>query len=215
MRLDPNKGETIRGFRDLESTVREDAREYYGDSFGKNSFSGNEANRLFLNLAGEQFADLTGISGLGHRGDGRTFVAFDYDRDGWTDIASIHTNAPRLLLFHNEISKLPSAGQRNHISLEFRGGNQSAQISEEFSNRDGYGARVTVEIGDHRLLREHQCGVGVFAQNSARMSIGIGEVGVADRVTVRWPSGKIQVAEKVPAWSNLVADERGGIALTQ
>ncbi len=208
MRLDPNKGETIRGYEELEETVRRGAQEYYGDAFGKNSFSGNEANRLFLNLGGKQFADLTGISGLGHRGDGRTFVVWDYDRDGWTDIASINSNAPKLLLHHNEIGKLPGAEKRNHITIEFRGGNQRAQVSAELSNRDGYGARVTVELaGGRKLLREHACGQGVFAQNSARLLVGIGNATSADRVTVRWPSGKLQTTEGVAAGTALVFSE--------
>ncbi|MFT4549145.1 MAG: hypothetical protein ACI8XO_004837 [Verrucomicrobiales bacterium] len=207
MRLDPNKGETIRGYEDLEETVRRGAQEYYGDAFGKNSFSGNEANRMFLNLGGKQFADITGISGLGHRGDGRTFVAWDYDRDGWTDIASINTNAPKLLLHHNEIGKLPSAEKRNHITIEFQGGNRDAQPSAELSNRDGYGARVTVDLGGRILVREHQCGQGVFAQNSARLLIGIGDATSAVRVTVRWPSGKLQTARDVAAGTALVFSE--------
>ena len=210
MRLDPNKGETIRGYGDLEETVRKGAEEYYGDSVGKNSFSGNEANRLFLNLGGKQFADLTGISGLGHRGDGRTFVAWDYDRDGWTDIASINTNAPKLLLHHNEIGRFPGAAKRNHITVEFLGGNRTSKPSAELSNRDGYGARVTVDLADGRkLLREHSCGQGVFAQNSARLLIGIGEATQAERVTVRWPSGKVQTLTGVAAGTALVVSELG------
>jgi hypothetical protein len=207
VRLDPNKGASIRGYSELEQSVVEGAKEYYGDAFGKNSFSGNEANRFFLNLGGKQFADLTGISGLGHRGDGRTLVAFDYDDDGWTDIATINTNAPQLLLYHNEIGKLPSASGRNHIALEFRGGNRSTIPSTEFSNRDGYGARVTVEIGERKLVREHQCGEGVFAQNSARMLVGIGDAKSIDRVTVRWPSGKEQAFLNIGAGASIVADE--------
>lgn len=207
MRLDPNKGEAIRGYADLEETVRLGAEEYYGDSFGKNSFSGNEANRLFLNLGGKQFADLTGISGLGHRGDGRTFVTWDYDGDGWTDIASINSNAPKLLLWRNEIGELPGAARRNHLTVEFRGGNLGARPTADLSNRDGYGARVTVEVGGRQLVREHQCGQGVFAQNSARLLIGIGEAASADRVTVRWPSGKTQTVAPVAAGTALVFSE--------
>lgn len=207
VRLDPNKGALIRGFEELERTVTEGAREYYGDAFGKSSFSGNEANRFFLNLGGKQFADLTGISGLGHRGDGRTLAIWDYDRDGWSDIATINANAPQLLLYHNEIGNLRSAGRRKIIAIDFRGGNQSATPTSQLSNRDGYGAKVTLEIGGRRLVREHQCGEGVFAQNSARMLIGIGDAEVADSLVVRWPSGKKTELKDVRAGSLITAYE--------
>ena len=207
VRPDPNKGATIRGFADLERTVTEGAKEYYGDAFGKSSFSGNEANRFFLNLGGKQFTDLTGISGLGHRGDGRTLAIWDFDRDGWSDIATINANAPQLLLYHNEIGNLRSAGQRKIIAIEFRGGNQSATPTSQLSNRDGYGAKVTLEIGGRRLVREHQCGEGVFAQNSARMLIGIGDAEVADSLVVRWPSGKKIELKDVRAGSLITAYE--------
>jgi hypothetical protein len=216
VRLDPNKGAMIRGFEELERTVTEGAKEYYGDAFGKSSFSGNEANRFFLNLGGKQFVDLTGISGLGHRGDGRTLAIWDFDRDGWSDIATINANAPQLLLYHNGIGNLQSAGRHKVIAIEFRGGNQSAAPTSELSNRDGYGAKVTLEIGGRRIVREHQCGEGVFAQNSARMLIGIGDNEAAGKLVVRWPSGKRTELQEVRAGTLVTAYENStGLAFSQ
>jgi len=209
VRLDPLKGETIRGFTALEDTVRDGAREYYGDAFGKNSFSGNEANRVFFNNGGKQFTDLTGISGLGHRGDGRTIVTWDYDRDGWQDIAAINSNAPKLILKRNQIGDLASAAKRNFIAVEFSGGNTAATPSADFSNRDGIGARVTIKVGGRTIVREHQCGEGVFAQNSARMLIGLGDATAIEKISVRWPSGIVQEAAGIAPGVLLRFVERG------
>ena len=68
------------------------------------SFSGYERNCLFLNRAGKQFTDVSLISGLDNIADGRTFVYWDYDRDGWQDIALVNANSPLL-----NFSTTPSA----------------------------------------------------------------------------------------------------------
>ena len=47
------------------------------------------------------------------------------------------------------------------------------------------------------IRREHRCGEGFAAQNSSTMVIGVGDHKVATRVTVRWPSGKVQNMENV------------------
>ena len=61
------------------------------------SFSGNERDHLYINVDGERFHDLAGVSGLDDPGDGRSFAVLDYDRDGWPDMAVVSANAP---LFH-------------------------------------------------------------------------------------------------------------------
>lgn len=177
------------------------------------SFSGNERNHLFLNIEGNRFRDVSGVSGLDSIADSRSFALLDYDRDGWQDIALVNTNAPFFELFHNEIgadfeSAQSASGRRasEMIAIRFVGGNRAAQASE-FSNRDGYGARVVISLGDVDIVREHRCGEGFGAQNSATMTIGIGDRKRADSVMVRWPSGKVQHVSGVEAGSLLTLFE--------
>lgn len=154
------------------------------------SISGYERNRLFLGAGGRQFHDLTGISGLDALADGRAFALTDYDRDGWLDVAAVNTNAPLLQLFRNDIADRGGTG--NAIALRFSGGNHSPGASDDFGPRDGYGAMVTVSLGETKLLREYRCGEGLAAQNSATMLVGIGSREAADAVEVRWPGGTVQ-----------------------
>ena len=156
----------------------------------RTSVSGGERNPLFLSLQSEQFSDIAGISGLDHPGDSRSFGILDYDRDGWQDIVLVNANAPLLQLFRNQIGL--SAKSRDFggmIALRFVGGNDTPQPQSLFSNRDGYGAKVSVKLGEQTLLREHRAGEGFAAQNSSTMIIGIGKQAQADSVVVRWPSG--------------------------
>ena len=169
------------------------------------SISGYERNRLFLGAGGSQFRDLSGVSGLDALADGRAFALTDYDRDGWQDVAAVNTNAPLLQLFRNDIADRGGTG--NTIALRFSGGNHSPGATGGFGPRDGYGAMVTVSAGEAQLLREHRCGEGLAAQNSATMLVGIGAREAAEEVEVRWPGGTVQRTGPVSAGTLLTVFE--------
>jgi len=176
-----------------------------------NSFSGNERNYLYMNHGGKSFSDFSQLSGLDHIGDGRSFAYFDYDRDGWQDIVLISVNAPRIQIFRNQLGEQRVKGG-NHVTIRFSGGNTEATASADFSNRDGYGSKVTAVLADGTTLyREHQCGAGMAAQNSGLMHLGIGKAEKIDNLTVRWPSGIIQEHRDIPAGSLITVPEGGEV----
>jgi len=161
------------------------------------SISGFERNRLFLNLGGKQFEDISGVSGLDALGDGRAFAVWDYDRDGWQDIALVNANAPLLSVFRNEIGRNAA---RNAIAVRLVGGNHASRASSVYGPRDGYGAAVTAYVaGQVPILREHRCGEGLAAQNSSTLLIGIGDHGSVDSLAVRWPNGTVQHTGEIEA----------------
>ena len=205
-KFDVNTGEQNADIvqRYTRGSVDRDGSRFY------HSFSGHERNRFFLNHHGERFTDISAISGLDNIADGRAFVLWDFDRDGWQDIALVNANTPLLNIYRNEIGS--RAGGNNSasppvIAVRFVGGNRTAKPSREFGPRDGYGAMATVVLADMTLKREHRCGEGFAAQNSATMLIGIGNRSVAKSVVVRWPSGKTQSIENVRAGTLLTAYE--------
>jgi thiol-disulfide isomerase/thioredoxin len=154
------------------------------------SFSGNERNNLFLSLAAKRFEDISGVSGIDHPADGRALGIFDYDRDGWLDLAIVNANSPLLQLYRNRIRNL--VGERPVLAVRFRGGNRTSSPADGFSPRDGYGAVVEVEVDGVRLVREHRAGEGFAAQNSATLLLGLGAGSDGGAVRVRWPSGRVQ-----------------------
>jgi peroxiredoxin len=173
------------------------------------SFSGEERNHLFVNEGVAGFRDVSGISGLDSVADGRTFVRFDYDRDGWEDVALVNTNRPFLNLFHNEIGAARDRAEEAPpvVAVRFVGANRSAQAAAGRSNRDGYGARVVVSVAGVERVREHRCGDGFAAQNGATILVGLGDREVADEVRVHWPGGGIQRIGPVRAGSLLTFHE--------
>ena len=172
------------------------------------SQSGHERNRLFLNRDGRQFAEVSGVGGVDSPADGRSVAVSDFDRDGWLDMVVVNANAPLTLLYRNELGRW-TEGPADHgmIALRFVGGNHAAAPGDGLSARDGYGARVTVGLGEQELTREHRCGEGLGAQSSATLPIGIGAREAADTVSVRWPSGVVQQTSDVPAGTLLTVYE--------
>jgi hypothetical protein len=179
--------------------------ERQGDKVLVHSLNGNERNRYFANRGGRSFTDISGITGLDNPADSRGFAVLDYDRDGWQDVALVNANQPLFNLYHNE---MPAAGMRGGmIALRFVGGNRTPYPSAEFTSRDGYGARVKVDLADAKLIREHRCGDGWSTQNSPSMIVGIGSHTNVTSITVQWPSGKTASARGVPEGTLLTVYE--------
>jgi len=179
--------------------------ERQGDKVLVHSLNGNERNHYFANRGGRSFVDISGTSGLDNPADSRGFAVLDYDRDGWQDVALVNANQPLFNLYHNE---MPAAGLNGGmIALRFVGGNRTPGPSTEFGCRDGYGARVRVDLGDTKLIREHRCGDGWSTQNSPTMIIGIGSHTNVTSITVQWPSGKTASAKGVPEGTLLTVFE--------
>jgi thiol-disulfide isomerase/thioredoxin len=174
------------------------------------SFSGYERNKLFLNLGGKDFADLSMLSGVDSVADSRSFAWLDYDRDGFTDIALVNANTPWINLFHNETGSLIEDGAiepRHVVAVRLVGGNRGGFAAPGLTNRDAIGANVRVTTGTMTQLRERRCGDGFAAQNSPTLLVGLGAATVADRVEVEWPSGVKQTIEKVAHGSLLTFHE--------
>jgi peroxiredoxin len=126
-------------------------------------------------------------------------VLLDHDRNGWQDIVIVNANSPEVQFYRNRIGELdPRTAQRQMIAVRFVGGNHRPEPSE-WSNRDGYGAVVKVELDEFTITREHRAGEGFAGQNSGTMFVGIGERDRVRGVRVRWPSGREQELGAVPA----------------
>ena len=170
---------------------------------GELSFSGNERNHLFHNHHGDTFQEISGLSGLDTPQDDRTFAVWDFDRDGWQDIALLNINTPVLSLYRNQHGEIDSSETRRHnmVAFKFVGGNRVNQASKEFGPRDGYGVRVSLKLSDHTMVQQHRCGEGLGAQNSNTMFFGIGASKGVDSAQVVWPSGISQTLKDIATGS--------------
>ncbi len=170
------------------------------------STSGNEPNSLFYNLRGEGFVDLSMVSGLDFREDGRGLARLDIDRDGFVDLAITNANAPRLQLVRNRIGETPAGRRHRFLAVRLVGGHDAASPNGSWSSRDACGARIEVTADGRQRVLEHRCGEGFATQNSSTLIVGLGAVKAVDELRVMWPSGKITElgSGDLPAVNSLV-----------
>lgn len=138
------------------------------------------------------------MSGADSIQDGRSFAVVDYDRDGWQDMVLANANGPVVQLFRNQMNKA-NKETGNFVAVRFVGGNRSDQPSESFSNRDGVGAKIKIELDDKSLTGEFTCGEGLAAQNSRTKIFGLGTARQAKSITILWPQGKVQHVDGIRA----------------
>ena len=116
---------------------------------------------------------------------GRGACRGDFDNDGKMDVLLIpNTGKPRLL-------KNERHGGNNWITIKLVGTK---------SNRDAYGASVTLKCGNAKQTAYLSSGSSYLSANDNRLHFGLGLATVADYITVRWPSGDVE------AWANLQAN---------
>jgi hypothetical protein len=80
---------------------------------------------------------------------------------------------------------------------------------EGVSNRQGIGARLVAEVQGRQVVRELFPLNSLRSQAPSRVHFGLGEAAKVDRLTIRWPSGHVQVLHDIGADGHIVVDEAG------
>lgn len=180
-----------------------------GKLFKSNSLSGGERNRVFLQRDGN-FKEYTLVSGADFREDGRGFALFDYDRDGFLDIAVTSPNKPRFRIMRNTIGDQLGKQNSDHgfVEISLVGGQESAEPSTEWSPRDAFGSTVLVTVGEEKRMFHLSLGEGLSGQNAKRIHVGMGAAEKIDSIEVTWPSGKKTVKEDIATGERITVRER-------
>ncbi len=146
---------------------------------------------------GENFEDVSLISGVDFTEDGRGFVMFDYDNDGSMDLGIVSNQNPRFRIAKNNLN----AKRTQFVKLRLFGGNQTSARNDESSPRDPIGATIIAKIGQQQRMFRLSGGEGFSVQNSRSIHIGLGEHSQIEHLEIRWPSGKITVENEIVAGS--------------
>ncbi len=148
---------------------------------------------LYRNLGNGKFADVTASAGpaLAMLRPARGLAVGDVDGDGRPDVVIVNMNATPSLL--------KNTGPRQHFL--------SVSLTGTKSNRSAIGARVTLEAGGRRQIDEVMSGGSYYSQNEMTLYFGLGPATIVDRLAIRWPSGTVQVLEKIPADQKLQVAE--------
>jgi len=113
---------------------------------------------------------------------GRASLVVDFDNDGREDVL-VTALADRVFLLRNR------APATNHwLKLELEGTR---------SNRDGFGARITLTAGGRTRVTQARCPAGYLSTSDPRLHFGLGRATVVDKIEIRWPSGAVQTLQNV------------------
>lgn len=144
------------------------------------SWSGRERNRMFLSLESGRFVDVSYATGLDFVQDARSVASVDWDGDGRVDLVLKNRNAPRIRLLRNQAT----TENANWLQVNLRGNDQI--------NRDAIGSTVTLHAGNQMFQQVLLAGDGFLCQSSKTMFFGLGENTVIDKLSVRWPNGRVE-----------------------
>jgi hypothetical protein len=159
--------------------------------FGDDSLWGRPPKRFYRNRDGRHFDELAAVAGLESAGNQRGVVVVDVDGDGAPDIFATGFLQPPALW----VNRNPSRARSLVVALE---GDPKASGPHR-STRDALGATVTVEAGSLSRTQVVAAGYSFLSSGPKELYFGLGDRERADRVTVRWPSGRKTERRDIPA----------------
>jgi ASPIC/UnbV protein/VCBS repeat protein len=157
---------------------------------GDPSFSMLIPNRMFKNVDGRRFAEITGTSGTGHLQKGHGVACGDWDRDGDVDLFVQTGGAVNGDKYHNILFQNP--GQGNHWL--------TVKLAGKQTNRAAIGARIKVVTAGAKPLTiyRHVSSGSSFGANPLQQTIGLARAERVATLEIHWPtSGTTQVFRDV------------------
>jgi hypothetical protein len=149
-------------------------------------------NRMFKNVEGKRFAEITSSSGTGHLQKGHAVACGDWDRDGDVDLFVQTGGAANGDKYHNILFQNP--GQKNHWL--------TVKLVGKKTNRAAFGARIKVMTGGEKplTLYRHISSGSSFGGNALQQTIGLAQANRVARLEIQWPtSGTTQIFRDLAA----------------
>jgi hypothetical protein len=145
-----------------------------------------QEDQLFENQSDGNFKDISLNLGEYFNKElvGRGTCLGDYDNDGDVDIFIVNLNDKCVFLRNNR------GNQNNWLMLNLIGTS---------SNRDGLGTRVKLTAGGKVQIAQKRSTSGYLSQGDPRLHFGLNKNDMAEKIEIRWPSGKVQVLDNVKA----------------
>jgi len=189
------------GFVDLDNDGRLDVLVANGhiypdiDKTGTSTYL--QPKQLYWNLGNGRFREVAREVGgsLLDMKSSRGLAFGDYDNDGDIDALVVNMDDRPTLLRNDTVGG-------HWITVRLEG---------TTSNRDGIGARLTLEAAGGRQTAEVRSGGSYLSHNDLRAHFGLGAARQVDRLTIRWPDGRTETATGLAPNRFYVAQEGMGI----
>lgn len=151
-----------------------------------------ERNRVYLNVRGKNFLEISHLTGADNDGDSRSVVAADFRNVGKMDLLLRQSGGGTVVLYENLFP------DRHYLKVSLRGTK---------SNRLGIGARLTATANGQPLVRELYPLNSYRSQAPSLVHFGLGDADRVERLVIRWPSGAVQELTNLPADRHVVVEE--------
>ena len=135
----------------------------------------SDPSRLFRNIGGGAFSEVSAAAGFTNTAQGRGLIALDYDSDGDLDLLETNYNA-NAILHRNET---PQTGNWMDVEL----------VGSGAGGRYAVGAEVTLMAQGVEHVQLVTAGVSFLSHEPYLQHVGLGAAGGVDFVSVRWPDG--------------------------
>jgi len=145
-------------------------------------FSFRQPTLFFQNRDGKRFQPVS-MPSLDRHIVGRGLATGDFDNDGRVDAVLVDNEGTPLLL-HNE-----TTGVGHFLSIRLIG---------KKSNRNGYGAVITIETRSGKRTRHCHADGSYLSSSDARVHFGLGSTTIVDRISIRWSDGVLQSFQNIP-----------------
>ena len=154
---------------------------------GSPEFTSVVPNRMFRNVDGISFEEVTSAGGFGHiqKGHGVSFA--DLDNDGDQDIYAVLGGAYEGDNYPNVCFENPIF-ENNWVILNLEGVQ---------SNRSAIGTKLKIDLDNGRTIFYTINTGGSFGANSLQAEIGLGQSEMIQTLTIIWPNSDTQIFNNV------------------
>jgi len=156
------------------------------------NLSAFERNRLFINYKGENFFDMSYISGTDTDGDGRSVISADLNNDGMNELIVRQVGGGSLKIFKNNFPKL------NYIKISLKGTE---------SNSFGIGSKIKIKANGNTYMREMYPINTYRSQSPSIAHFGLNKINKIDQIEILWPSGTIQTLSNIEVNQHIIIQE--------
>ena len=156
---------------------------YFGT--GNPDFKSLVPNKLFKNIGGKKFADVTTTSRTGNLQKGHGVAFADFRNIGIQDIFIQMGGAYKGDSYTSSLYVNPGQNNNNWISLKLTGVK---------ANKAAIGSRITVSFTENGVKRSVYRDVnsgGSFGSSPLQQEIGIGQARIIDDISIKWAGSQI------------------------
>lgn len=159
---------------------------------GNPSYSSLIPNKLFKNMGGKKFADVTVSGRVGNLQKGHGVAISDMDNDGDQDIFIEVGGAYIGDTYTNSLYMNPGQNDNRWIKLK---------LEATSGNRSAIGSKIKVTFKENGKTRSVYCELnsgGSFGSSPLRMEIGIGQATIIDEIAITWSkTNKTQIFKNI------------------